>query len=110
MMVAAPRSKQFWRILGIGTGILAILAVLSLLFYTAYTIQNNMRLTAGLSATLWDGAEYLNVNVVPYMAPILLGLWLHRELRSQILAWDVPVEEPVSPTSSAEKPKRGRYR
>ena len=111
MMIAGPRSKKFWGTLGIGTGILALLALVSLLFYTVYTIQNNMRLTSGLPATLWNGAEYLNVNVIPYMAPILLGLWLHRELRAQIFSWDAPLGEPAKLVAAAtEKAKRGRYR
>jgi hypothetical protein len=86
LALAAPRGPRFWHSLAIGTVLLSILAMLCLLTYTAYTIGTNIRLISnGLPATLWGAAEYLNVNVVPYVAPLLLALWLCTELRTQIL-------------------------
>jgi hypothetical protein len=63
-----------------------------------------------LAVTLWGAAEYLNVNVAPYMAPLVIALWLHTELRTQILSWNpVPAPAPAIPVE-AGKPRRGRYR
>jgi hypothetical protein len=113
LLLAAPKSRRFWQVLALGTALLWILALISLLFYTAYSIETNMKLVTGEPAvTLWGAAEYLNVNVVPYLAPLLLALGLHSELRTQILSWD-PAPLPavaVAATVEADKPRRGRYR
>jgi hypothetical protein len=111
LVLAAPPARRLWRLLAGGTALLAALSLLSLLLYTAYTIQTTLRLaTSGLAVTLWDAAEYLNVNVAPYMAPLVIALWLHTELRTQILSWNpVPAPEPAIPVE-AGKPRRGRYR
>jgi len=109
MVLAAGRTPRLWRVFAIGTALLGVLAQLSLLLYTAYTIETTLRLaTAGAAATLWGAAEYLNVNVAPYVAPLLIAPWLHTELRLQIFSW---VEAPAPPAPvEAEKPRRGRYR
>jgi len=106
LALAAPRGPRFWHSLVIGTALLSALAMFSLLTYTAYSIGTNMRLIAGgLSATLWAAAEYLNVNVAPYVAPLLIALWLYNELRSEIFsAGPVPGPAPVP----AAKPHRRR--
>jgi len=114
LVLAAGRARRLWRVLAGGTALLAMLALLSLLLYTAYTIETRLRVgTSALASTLWETAEYLNLNVAPYMAPLLIAVWLHSELRAQIFSWNA-VSEPAAPASApaagAEKTRRGRYR
>jgi hypothetical protein len=35
-------------------------------------------------------SDYLVVSVLPYIGPFVLAIWLHEELRAQILGWAVP--------------------
>lgn len=112
LAVAGPLSRRVWRVLAIGTALLAVLTQLSLLIYIAYAIETTLQLvTSGLAAGLWRAVEYLNVNVVPYVAPLLLAAWLHRDLRQQIFAWGEPASAPESkPQVDPQKHRRGRYR
>jgi hypothetical protein len=107
LVLAAPRTRRLWLVMAAGTALLAALALLSLLLYTAYTIGTKLELISADS--LWSAAEYLNINVVSYVAPFLIALWLHRELRAQIFSWDAPVA-PAAATPPSGKPRRGRYR
>ena len=110
LALAAPLSRRVWRVLAIGTALLAVLSQLSLLVYLAYAIETTLQLApSGLPAALWRAAEYLNVNVLPYVAPLFLAAWLHRDLRTQIFSWGEPAPVPV-PVVEEEKSKRGRYR
>ena len=65
-----------------------------------------------MPATLWRCAEYLNVNVAPYVAPLLLAAWLHAELRAQIFSWEAGTAPApaVGTAIDEDKQKRGRYR
>jgi hypothetical protein len=111
LVLAAPRTRRLWRVVAGGTALLALLAVLSLLLYAAYSIETNLRLvTSGLAVTLWNSAEYLNVNVVPYVAPLLIALWLHTGLRAQIFSWDATPALAAAMPVEADRPRRGRYR
>jgi len=113
LVLAAPRSRRLWRVLAKGTGLLALLAQFSLLLYAAYSIETNLHLvTSSGAAAVWGGVEYLNVNVAPYVVPLLLAAWLHTELRAQIFSWGGETEpEPVPvPVVQEDKPRRGRYR
>jgi hypothetical protein len=112
LVLAAPRTRRLWRVVSGGTALLALLAQLSLLTYTAFTIETNLHLvTSDWASTLWGAAEYLNVNVVSYLAPFMIALWLHGELRAQIFSWDVAtVPVPAAVTTAADKSRRGRYR
>jgi hypothetical protein len=111
LVLAAPRSRQLWRVLAIGSGLLAVLAQLSLLFYAGFSISATLRLAStGLPAMLFGGMEYLNVNVVPYVVPLLLAAWLHSELRAQIFDWGATAEPVAVPASDVGKSRRGRNR
>ena len=109
LVLAAPRSRQLWRVLALGTGLLAVLAQLSLLFYAAFSIETNLHLvTSATGSAIWSAFEYLNVNVAPYVAPVLLAAWLHTELRAQIFSWGAEPEP--APVVQEEKSRRGKYR
>jgi hypothetical protein len=110
LVLAAPRSRRFWRVLAIGTALLALLTQLSLLLYVAYAIETTLRLAPpGLTAGLWRAAEYLNVNVAPYLAPLLLAAWLHTELRAQIFSFGADAMPAPAPAVE-EKARRPRVR
>ena len=109
LVLAAPRSRRLWRVVALGTALLAVLAQLSLLFYAAFSIETNLHLaTSAAASTIWNGIEYLNVNVAPYIAPVLLAAWMHTELRAQIFSWSAEPEP--APVVQMEKARRGRYR
>ena len=109
LVLAAPRSRRQWRVVALGTALLAVLAQLSLLFYAAFSIETNLHLaTSAAASTIWNAIEYLNVNVAPYIAPVLLAAWMHTELRAQIFSWSAEPEP--APVVQMEKARRGRYR
>jgi len=110
LVLAAPRTRRWWRVVAGGNALLAALAVLSLVGYAAYTIGTELHLIP--TDSLWNAAEYLNINVVSYLAPFVIALWLHGELRAQIFFWDAPDVPPASPPTPAlaDKARRGRYR
>lgn len=109
LTLAAPWFRRWWRAAVGGTALLAVVAELSLLLYTVFTIGSRMQLIGPNS--LWGAAEYLNINVVSYVTPFLLALWLHEELRAQIFSWDAPPAPAIAdPAPAVDKPRRGRYR
>jgi hypothetical protein len=109
LVLAAPRPRRLWRVVALGSALLALLAQLSLLFYAAFSIETNLHLATSATATaIWSALEYLNLNVAPYIAPVLLAAWLHTELRAQIFSWGAEPEP--APAVQEEKPRRGKYR
>jgi hypothetical protein len=112
LVLAVPCSRRLWRVLGVGTALLAAMAQLSLLFYAAYSIVTNLQsATSTVTATLWRCIEYLNVNVAPYVAPLLLAAWLHTELRAQIFSrGELEEAVRVPAIEQGKQPRRGRYR
>ncbi|HUB77155.1 MAG TPA: hypothetical protein VMB03_00095 [Bryobacteraceae bacterium] len=111
LVIAGPRSRRLWRVLGAGSALLAILAQLSLLLYAWYSVQATLGLQTSPTATaVWNAVEYLNVNVAPYAAPLFFAAWLDVELRAQIFSWGAEPEAVVSPTPEIEKTRRGKYR
>ena len=109
LMLAGPQPRRMWRALALGSGLLAVLAQLSLLFYAAFSIETNLHLVSSATGSAaWSALEYLNVNVAPYVIPVLLAAWLHTELRAQIFAW--PAEPETAPVVQEEKARRGKYR
>lgn len=111
LVLAAPRSRRLWRAMAVGTSLLALLSLLSLLLYAAYSIETTLRLaTSGVAGTIWNALEYLNVNVAPYLVPLLLAPWLHTGLRAQIFSWNGAPEPATALPVEVEKSRRGRYR
>jgi len=109
LALAAPRSRRLGRVLAIGSALLAVLAQLSLLFYAAFSIETTLHsATSATASTIWNAVEYLNLNVAPYVAPVLLAAWLHSGLRAQIFSWSAEPE--ATPVVQEEKARRGKYR
>jgi hypothetical protein len=111
LVLAGPRSRRLWRVLAAGTALLALLAQFSLLFYAWYSVETTLRLvTSPAASALWNAVEYLNMNVVPYVAPLLLAAWLHTELRARIFSWGAEPEPAATPAPETDKTRRGKYR
>jgi len=111
IVLAAPWAKSSWRILLYGTGLNAILAVMSLLLFTAYTIATNLHVgPTGFAGVVLDGAEYVNTNVVTYVAPFLIAIWLHAELRAQIFFREAAEAVTPAPAQQQSDKRRGKYR
>ena len=111
LVLAAPRSPRWWRAWATGTALLALVAQLSLLVYAAFSITATLRVsTKGVAGALWGAVEYLNVNVAPYAAPLLLAVWLHPGLRAQLFSWTAEPEPAAAPAVGAGKSRRGKYR
>jgi len=109
LVLAGPRWRGVWRALAAGTAVLALLAQFSLLLYAWYSIETTLRLvTSSAAAAFWNVAEYFNMNVVPYAAPLLLAAWLDTELRAQIFSWGAEPEPAAAPDT--DKTRRGKYR
>jgi len=87
ILLAAPRSRHLWRVLLAGTALLWLLALVGLFLYAANTIAAELHIIANdFPGFLLSAAEYLNLNVAPYLAPLLIALALHQELRSMVLS------------------------
>jgi hypothetical protein len=77
--------KQLWRILGIGTLVLAIVAQVSLMLFLAYWLNRYFVVAASVWWQFWlNFAGYCTVSVVPYAAPVVLIIVLHRRLRALV--------------------------
>jgi hypothetical protein len=77
--------KRIWRILGAGTLLLAAISELSLVLFLAYwTNRYFVVASAPWSEYCLQVAGYCTLNLVPYAAPLVLVIWLHRGLRSLV--------------------------
>ncbi len=77
--------KRVWRILGIGTAVLAAVSLFTLVIFLAYWTDRYFV----VASTLWAEflvqlAGYLTLNVTPYLTPLIAVMWLHRRLRSLV--------------------------
>ena len=60
----------------------------------AHTLQQQMPLVSSRAGVfLLDFSHYLNTDALPYVAAIVLALWLHADLRSQVF-FRRPAEPP----------------
>ena len=114
MTLAGPWTRRLWRTMLIGTATLGFVAVLSLVFDVVYTFVNytHMELSS-FSRSLLDIVNYLNLNVTPYIAPLLAAVALNAALRTVIFAVQ-PEPEPVpvaaAPAKSGVRVKAARSR
>jgi hypothetical protein len=101
--------KDLARGLAYGCGILAVLMPVELAVHGMATIRAFFHIASTpLVGFLWGSAGYLNTEVLPYLAPLFLAVWLNRELRAQVFSW-VPVSpDPAEAPARREKkqPKR----
>jgi hypothetical protein len=85
LLAAAPWSRRSWRLLLIGTVVVFAEAWAAIVLYGVAKINDTIHMFTGVFATVLDFAEYLNMYVAPFLAPILVALALHAELRTRIL-------------------------
>jgi len=85
LILASGWNWRRGRLLLEGSGALFALAVVSLVFYAIRTaIKNTHLITGGTAGFLLDCGEYFVFNVVPYLAPLLLALYLDLDLRALV--------------------------
>lgn len=85
LALAVWPGRHFWRVLGIGTLLLAVISEASLVLFLAYWTDRYFV----VASSTWTQfclqlAGYLTLNVVPYATPVVLVIWLHRRLRSLV--------------------------
>jgi hypothetical protein len=94
MVLAAPLGRSGIRALLWGTALVSLIEVVALLAQvemTAYGAAAELHLSAnGLAEWSRNFGSRLVVGVVPFAAPVLAAVGLHRELRSQIFTYSVP--------------------
>ena len=89
IILAAPGWKRSLRPILLGTVLVWAIEVALLLVFAQITARNALSQFGGIADT--DGrwirhvAEYLVVNLLPYIVPFAVALWMHRELRGQVL-------------------------
>lgn len=89
ILLAAPRSRRWWQVALGGTAIIWLLGLVSVFLYVANAVGAQLHvMTNDFPGFLLAAGEYLNLNVAPYMAPLLIALALHRELRWMVLSID----------------------
>lgn len=113
VMLAAPRIRRWVRPLVLGTALMEVLEVvllLVLLKINAYTAVARSA-PSEEQAINWflSFSHYLITSVVPYAAPFLIALSLHRELRWQILGRTGADSHPPE-DRTADARQRGRRR
>jgi len=88
IMLAIPGLRRSVRPLAIGTALVAALELAMMFLYLQIVAHNNaaqLGVPQGAGAKwLLHFGEYLVVTVIPYAAPFLIAIWLHRDLRGQI--------------------------
>jgi hypothetical protein len=85
LALAVWPGKQLWRILGIGTPLLAIISEASLVVFLAYWSDRYFVVASSTwSEFCLQLAGYLTLNVVPYATPLVVVIALHRRLRSLV--------------------------
>jgi hypothetical protein len=116
IVLAAPGIRRAAQPLVTGTLWVAVLEIVLLLIYVEIFAHNaaaqSTHSQSELSAWFLRFGEYLVILVIPYAAPFLIAISVHRELRSQMLGWAAarPASQPVEDAGvrSERKRKRGR--
>jgi hypothetical protein len=97
LWIAAPRKGATWRGFLIANSVLALISVVSLVFYSVYTAVEMLHLMpAGTTGFLWFSGRYMAINVAPYASPVLLALWFHPGLQRLIFSGDGWAPDPVA--------------
>jgi hypothetical protein len=92
ILLAAPRTKRFWRAWVLGSAILLAIPPAGLLLYAAHVVQLYVfpNTAAPLRAAL-AAADYVASTAAPYLAPVLVALALHPELWQSVIGEEPPV-------------------
>ncbi len=103
MTIAAPWTRRTLRILLIGTLALGFIATLEMVFDVVYTFVNFTHMTIGsFTRSVLDTLNYLNVNAVPYIAPMLAAVALNAALRNVIFTFHPAAEPAPAPAQRAK--------
>ena len=106
IVLAAPGVRRSLRPLLLGTVLMAAVELALLLVFARIAARNTFTQLAGVedAAGTWIRhlGEYLVVSVIPYVAPFVVALSLHRELSREIFGWD------PAPTGQPRVKKRHR--
>ena len=96
LALAVCPGKRLWRVLGIGTLLLAIVSQASLVLFLAYWTDRYFVVASSTwSEYLLQLAGYLSLNVVPYATPLVMVISLHRRLRSLVFGGYLPRIRPI---------------
>jgi hypothetical protein len=108
--LAAPGLRRNLRALLWGTLATAAMEIALLLLYAEITARNAaVQLTHapdGLGKWFLHFGEYMVVSVIPYAAPFVIAIALHRELRREIFSWG----SAPAPVPAAEPPRPGKQK
>lgn len=89
IILAAPGIRRSLPPLLFGTLLMAILEIVLLLVFVEISARKVALQLAqsqnGMAKWFLHFAEYLLVSIIPYLAPFVIALSVHRELRSQVL-------------------------
>lgn len=100
IILAAPGIRRAMRPMILGTGLVAILEIVLVVWFmeiSAHKVAAQLYAAQGQTASwLLRFGEYLVVSVIPYAAPFLIAIAMHRELRWQMLRWGSPEAAPAA--------------
>ena len=85
LMLSVPRGRRLWLLVLAGSGIVAAVSLVQMVFCVYYNVDQALHLFPGPTEQwLLRYLEYMNMQMVPYLTPFCVALGLHRELRQQI--------------------------
>jgi hypothetical protein len=91
-----------------GSAVLFVIAVVSLAGYAIRTaIKNTHLITGRIPVFALDCGGYFLVNVIPYLAPLLLALYLDVDLRALVFTRQAGDWRPAPPGTACEKAQVG---
>lgn len=108
LVLAVPGIRRRLRPLVLGTLVVAFLEIVMLLIFVEIFAHRTAAQWAPPDAlTAWGlhFGDYMVVNVVPYILPFLVAIWLDGALRFQIFRWG---SDPAAPKAETAKPARRR--
>lgn len=95
LALAARPGQRLWRVLGLGTLLLVVVSQLSLVLFLVYDANPSFGMvSAPWAVFLLHVAGYCTLNVVPYAAPLMMVMWLDRNLRAQVFPEPTPQIQP----------------